>query len=174
MNSIRKKKKKNRFAPLTFENRQNKIPIPLSLLKERAVYFLSLLSKQKKHGIKPTTQVHFCFVNDREIKKWHKDYFYDSSPTDVISFPYRENNQKDKIDILGDVLISVDTAKRQAKEYGNKLNEELTLYMIHGVLHLLGYDDLAPSKKKVMDKLQFSLLEKVLAKKPLSGRKVSK
>jgi rRNA maturation RNase YbeY len=100
-----------------------------------------------------------------EIKKWHQRYLNDPTATDVISFSMREGApSKSQQDILGDILISVDTAKRQAKLYGKSLNEELTLYMIHGVLHLLGYDDLVPRKKKVMERLQFSLLEKTMGK----------
>lgn len=152
---------------LSLENNQNKIPIPLTLLHQRALYFISVLAKEKKHQLTSKTQVNFLFVNDREIKKWHKEYLYDPTPTDVISFSMREGGHSMGEDILGDIVISVDTAKRQAKENGKKLNEELTLYMIHGVLHLLGYDDLTPQKKKKMDAVQFPLLEKVLLKKPI-------
>ncbi len=151
---------KNRAVLL--ENHQKKISLPLKLLAQRADFFLSELAKNKKHRLTPKTQIQFRFVSDAEIKKWHRRYFNDPTATDVISFSMREGVSKSKEDILGDILVSVDTAKRQAKQYEKKFDEELTLYMIHGVLHLLGYDDLVPLKKKKMDQLQFSLLEKTM------------
>lgn len=154
------------------ENCQKKIPVRLTLLTQRAQFFLSQLAKTKKHRLFSKTEVNFRFVSDQEIKKWHKDYLQDPTPTDVIAFSMREGEKPlANEDVLGDIVISVDTAKRQAKQYAKKLNEELTLYMIHGVLHLLGYDDLVPKKKKVMDALQFSLLKSVLLARPYQGRK---
>ena len=165
-------KKTLNAMPVTLENSQKKFQLPLKLLWARAHFFLSELSKIKKHRLTLKTQVQFRFVSDAEIKKWHRRYFNDPTATDVISFSMREGvDSKSQEDILGDILISVETAQRQAKLYGKSLNEELTLYMIHGVLHLLGYDDLAPRKKKVMDKLQFSLLEKTMREKANEKKK---
>lgn len=154
-----------RKSPLQFENAQKRFAIPLSQLKNRAHVALKLLSKTKKHHLTSRTLVNFRFVDDAEMCLWHRDYLGDPTPTDVMAFPMREGKKLNlKEDVLGDVVISVETAKRQAKEFGKKLDEELTLYIIHGVLHLLGYEDTKPAKKKVMDQLQFSLLKQVLEK----------
>jgi len=148
---------------INFINAQRAYRIPHSKLKERADFVLRTLSKTKKHKISAQTEVSFKFVRDREIKKWHKQYFNDPTATDVISFPLRaKGSLKREGDVLGDILISVDTAKRAALYYGHSFDKELTLYMIHGLLHLLGYEDRVPAKKKIMDKLQFSLLDKAM------------
>lgn len=160
--NMRKRKNKSP-GPVSIQNAQKKVKISLEKYSERASCILRLLSKTKKHRLLPLTGVNFRFVDDAEIKKWHRDFLGDSSPTDVIAFSMREGVAlKSEEDGLGDVVISVETARRQARQFGKSLDEELTLYMIHGVLHLLGYDDLQPSKKKVMDRLQFSILKKVM------------
>lgn len=150
--------------PIGIENAQRSRRLFFPLIRQRAKIILRLLSKNKKYRLTPRTQVNFRFVGNPEIQKWHRDYFGDPAPTDVISFPMRGKNKGEK-DLLGDVVISVDTARRQARQFGKTFEEELTLYMIHGVLHLLGYDDQSRAKKKVMDRLQFSLLDKVMRRK---------
>lgn len=78
---------------------------------------------------------------DESIRTLHRDYFQDDSPTNVISFAQREGEFADVApEVLGDVVISVDTARRDAREAGVPLEDELTFLLIHGVLHLLGYD----------------------------------
>jgi len=163
------KKKLSEKDLIGFKNNQNISPLPITRLQKRAKYFLSQLAKKKKHALSKKTEINFTFIDDKQMKVWHLDYLGDASPTDVIAFPMREGKQiKGEENLLGDVLVSVETAKRQAKEYDSCMEQELTLYMIHGVLHLLGYDDLTENKKKVMDHLQFSLLEETIAKVPLT------
>lgn len=165
------KKKHAEKEPVGFKNNQKLVSLPMSRLQKRAGYFLGQLTKKKKHALSKKTQVNFTFIDDKQMKKWHLDFLGDASPTDVIAFPIREGKHlKGEENLLGDVLISVETARRQAKEYKCPLEEEITLYMIHGVLHLLGYDDLSPAKKKVMDRLQFALLKETLKKVPAAGK----
>jgi len=144
-------------------NSQKRVPISTAKYRNRARFILKLLSKTKKHRLTSKTEVNFIFVDDRQIKKWHGQYLGDPTPTDVISFSMREGKSiQVGVDQLGDIVVSVQTAKRQARLYQKNLEEEITLYMIHGLLHLLGYDDLTLKKKKVMDRLQFSLLDEVM------------
>ena len=77
-------------------------------------------------------------VSDAQIRRLNKLYRNKDKPTDVLSFPIGE-----KVEgwlILGDIVISVDTAKRQAQELGYSLEEELKRLLVHGLVHLLGYD----------------------------------
>jgi len=77
-------------------------------------------------------------VSDAQIKRLNKLYRNKDKPTDVLSFPIGE-----KVNgwlILGDIVISVDTAKKQAQELGYSLEEELKRLLVHGLVHLLGYD----------------------------------
>jgi probable rRNA maturation factor len=83
-------------------------------------------------------ELSIALVSDAQIKRLNKLYRNKDKPTDVLSFPIGE-----KVNgwlILGDVVISVDTAKRQAQELGYSLEEELKRLLVHGLVHLLGYD----------------------------------
>ena len=73
-------------------------------------------------------------VSDRRMREFNRRYRRKSGATDVLSFPLEENGY------LGDVVISVETARRQARELGHGLQTELQLLLLHGVLHLMGYD----------------------------------
>lgn len=100
-------------------------------------------------------------IDNDEIHKINKEYRGIDRPTDVISFAledddtFIEMNQR----ILGDIYISIDRAREQAKEYGHSLLRELCFLTIHGILHLLGYDHMEPEDEKVMFELQERVLD---------------
>jgi probable rRNA maturation factor len=80
-------------------------------------------------------------------------------PTDVLSFAQREGEQADPEDpVLGDVVISVQTASRQAEERGHDLDHELRVLLVHGILHLLGYDHEEDADAEEMEALEHDLL----------------
>jgi probable rRNA maturation factor len=74
-------------------------------------------------------------TGDREIKELNRDYRSIDKPTDVLSFP-----QDDEDELLGDVVINTTRAKEQAESLGVTLDEELARLLVHGTLHLFGYD----------------------------------
>ena len=76
-------------------------------------------------------------MTDPEIHTLNRQYRGKDRPTDVLSFPLADALQPS---LLGDVVISVETAARQARRRGHSLREELRTLLIHGILHLLGYD----------------------------------
>ena len=86
------------------------------------------------------------FTGDREIQQFNAQYRQQDKPTDVLSFAALEVDspaiaiKEDEPLYLGDILISLDTAQRQAQERGHSLNQELGWLMTHGLLHLLGWD----------------------------------
>ena len=84
------------------------------------------------------------FIRDRAMRQLNRDYRYTDQPTDVLAFAYRErmsDNEPDhNPDFLGDVVISVETAARYAHEQGITLETEINWLVIHGLLHLAGYD----------------------------------
>jgi probable rRNA maturation factor len=83
-------------------------------------------------------ELSIVLVSDAQIRRLNKLYRNKDKPTDVLSFPIGE-----KVNgwlILGDIVISVDTAKKQAQELGYSLEEELKRLLVHGLVHLLGYD----------------------------------
>jgi probable rRNA maturation factor len=83
-------------------------------------------------------ELSIALVSDVQIKRLNKLYRNKDKPTDVLSFPIGEKVE-DWL-ILGDIVISVDTAKRQAQALGHSLEEELKRLLVHGLVHLLGYD----------------------------------
>lgn len=78
---------------------------------------------------------------DEAIRDLHRRYMGLDTPTNVMSFAQREGEFSDlEPEVLGDVVISVETAARDAEEAGSTLEDELTFLLLHGILHLLGYD----------------------------------
>ena len=82
-------------------------------------------------------ELSLALVTDREIHALNRQYRGKDKPTDVLSFPLADTLQPA---LLGDVIISLETAARQAQRRGHSLREELQTLLIHGILHLLGYD----------------------------------
>lgn len=99
-------------------------------------------------------------VDDVEIHKINKEYRNIDRPTDVISFALEDDDTfiRTDIRILGDIYISIDKAKEQAKEYGHSLKREISFLAVHGILHLLGYNHINLKEEKEMFKLQELIL----------------
>ncbi len=105
--------------------------LPKSWIEERAKRILEIL------GIE-NSELSVLITGDEEIRELNKTYRGKDRPTDVLSFP-----MGDRIDgklILGDVVISLDTAQRQAQDLGHSLEDEVERLLAHGIIHLLGYD----------------------------------
>lgn len=115
---------------------------------------------------RPRNEVSVLLVNDRAIRRLHKAYLKYDYPTDVLAFPQQVGSPSPQAHLLGDVVISVETAARQAKEHGHSLSHELALLLIHGILHLFGYDDTTPAGHRRMWAKQATLL--AIAYKPQS------
>ncbi len=112
-------------------------------------------------------------VEDQDIALLNAAYRHKDGPTDVISLSYFKEAvfpRKKKVqatgDLVGEIMISVDTAKRQALEHGKTLKEELQFLFVHGVLHVFGYDHEKAAERKIM----FDLQDEVLGTK--SWRKI--
>lgn len=108
-------------------------------------------------------------VNDRKSRVLNKKFMNHDWATDVISFSQWEGRKLKSGASgpvpLGDLIISLDTAARQAKEYGNDFFYEFCFYICHGVLHLMGHDDQTPAEAKAMEKKQTAVLKKIGIKK---------
>lgn len=94
-------------------------------------------------------------VSDRAMRDYNKRFHHVNAPTDVLSFPSAMGE-----DYLGDIIISFDTAKVNARQAGWRVRDELELLVVHGVLHLLGYDDTTPDARETMWKRQAEILDK--------------
>ena len=93
----------------------------------------------------PAGELSIVFLTDAAIAKLHGAFLYDPTTTDVITF---EGNPT--LGTAGEICVSADTAATYAKAHGHDFSTELTLYLIHGWLHLAGHDDLVPAKKRAM------------------------
>ncbi len=93
----------------------------------------------------PHDEVSVYFVTTKQICSLHEQFFNDPSPTDCISFPLDTHH-------LGEIFICPETALLYAKKHTLDPRKELTLYLVHGILHCLGFDDLTPKQKRTMRK----------------------
>ena len=109
----------------------------------------------KYEGI-DNAELSILFVNDSQMKELNYKYRGKDTPTDVLAFPMQARQYPQ---LLGDVVISIETAKREAKMRGYGLDRELALYLAHGILHLLGYDDIKSSNRKLMRSKEIELLK---------------
>jgi probable rRNA maturation factor len=105
----------------------------------------------------PESELSLSLVRDAEIRVLKLQYFGIDAATDVLSFPAGEFPGPGP-QPLGDIVISLDTARRAAKEFDSTFELELALYLAHGMLHLLGHDHLKPTDARKMEKLERKLL----------------
>ena len=104
--------------------------------------------------------------NDGYIRELNRDYRGKDKATDVLSFPASDDLDEVNYDtgavILGDIVISIDTAERQAKEYGNTLEREISFLTVHGMLHLLGFDhEISEDEEKIMFSEQKAIIKEL-------------
>ena len=109
-------------------------------------------------------QLSVAVATDAEIHALNRRYAGEDKPTDVLAFSQQEGEafipSPDEIRHLGDVIISLETAERQASEAGHDLDAELAHLLAHGVLHLLGYDHTAADKEREMRERERAVLAK--------------
>ena len=127
----------NRHPRLRFDRR--KVTDVIRLLDERSPTLAPPLSAI------PTGDLSIVFLTDAELARLHAEFMDDPSATDVITF---EGNPL--LGTAGEICVSADTAAAYATAHRHDFSTELTLYVVHGWLHLAGYDDLAPAKKRAM------------------------
>ncbi len=114
----------------------------------------------------PSYNLSFVFVDDAQIKKLNKEYLHRNRPTDVLAFelsiplPPVKGKSFSKPLLTGEIFISTETAIRNAKYFRIPVKKEISLYLVHGILHLLGYNDhsseeIAVMRQKEMDALNY-------------------
>ncbi|MBQ9355178.1 MAG: rRNA maturation RNase YbeY [Clostridia bacterium] len=112
-------------------------------------------------------EIELTFVDDEQIKELNKEYRNIDKSTDVLSFPLGENGIYDKnpengFYMLGDIVISVDHAEKQADLYGHGIEREVAFLTVHSMLHLLGYDHVdGGEQQRIMRQKEETVLEKM-------------
>lgn len=106
-------------------------------------------------GVAPHTEVGVVFADDAYIRELNRDYRGIDAATDVLSFALDEGEEPAVLGgpeetLLGDIVISLETAERQAEEFGHSLEREVAYLAVHGMLHLVGYDHEEETAKDAM------------------------
>ncbi len=121
-------------------------------IKKKVLFF----SEIKKIEIESLS---ITFINDEEMTEINKKFLSHEGSTDIITFDYLEEKSEDgNLKFDGEILICVEEAKRQARKYKVKLDNELTRLVFHGLLHLLGLNDSTKEEKKEKKKNEDFLL----------------
>lgn len=130
-------------------NLQRKIAVNVVELEEFAVRVLRRclqLRKRKRTDLRKLRNVFVWLISDRRMSRLHQEFLDQAGPTDVLTFQH------------GEIFISVETAKRHACAFENSLLRELQLYIVHGLLHLDGFDDRTQAGAGRMEKMQAKIL----------------
>ena len=134
---------------ITLWNLQRKISVNVAELErfsEKAVQHSLQLHQPRRTDLRKLSQIFIWFISDRRMALLHRKFLGQSGPTDVLTFQH------------GEIFISVDTARRHAHAFEHSLMRELKLYIVHGLLHLHGFDDKTPSELHKMNAAQEKIL----------------
>ena len=120
--------------PVFINDEQREDSIDCVLLESQGESILLFLGCENQ-------ELSVLLANDRKIRTLNKQYRGQDRATDVLSFPQNEGEENEpNVHLMGDVVISMMTAKRQSVEHGLSFDEEIILLLIHGILHLLGFE----------------------------------
>ncbi len=125
--------------------------------KKKSVYKKIARLVLKELGVPGDSELSITFIDDKHMRELNRNYRNIDRTTDVLSFPQGEGPD---LTLLGDIVISLDTARRHSESYGVTLHEELKKLIIHGILHLLGHDHKKKKETQIMreKEMQLSLL----------------
>jgi probable rRNA maturation factor len=134
---------------IAISNRQRARKLNVRLMEEIATAALVELKITE-------TQFEIVLVGTKESAAINEKYLGHEGPTDVITFDYSEKRAEGQLH--GEIFVCVPEADKQAKEFGTSWQSELVRYVVHGALHLTGYDDLEPAARKKMKREEERLL----------------
>jgi len=137
-------------------NLQNKIPIDHDFIRVLVSETLRL------QGYRNPPDVSVALVDNAYIQVLNAEYRGVDQPTDVLAFPMEPDEYASGEPALGDIVISVERAREQARQFKHPLRREVALLCVHGLLHLLGYEDETEAGASAMWSKQKELLEKIL------------
>ena len=138
---------------ITVHNRQRTIRVPLATLQEFAVHALReglKIPRRNRSGLASFGELSVLLVSNRRMAELHRRFLQLPGPTDVITFQH------------GEIFISVEMARSHARRFGNSFEDELRLYIAHGLLHLHGFRDKDPADAAEMELAQKKLVASAL------------
>ena len=130
---------------LAIKNSQSHLAIRRETVKRIAS---KILSKYRVHRY----EINIDFLDNAAIRKLNRKYLNHNCPTDVLAFPYPESDSESKDSISADIAISAEMAISNSKIFKTGAKQELCLYIVHGLLHLIGFDDTSKAKRIKMRK----------------------
>lgn len=153
---------------ILINNEQDKVNIPenmTNILKDVVCECLTLENKDTNY------EVSITFVDDDRIRELNRDYRNVDKPTDVLSFPmYDDISEEEMFDVcdeinsellLGDIVISLETALVQSEEFGHSLDREIAYLTAHSMFHLLGYDHMEETEKFKMREKEKEVMKRL-------------
>ena len=149
---------------VTNQNLKKKINI-LEIKNITKIILKNTIKTNKNIGI------NILFTTNQKMRFFNRKYFSKDHSTDVIAFSYKNkknnifNDEKTNYICIGDIIISLDKAKNNSKIYNTNFLNEVYLYIIHGILHIIGFNDIKETDKKIMQKKENELLQKIKKRK---------
>ena len=137
-------------------NLQHKVPIETGFIREVVTSALRL------QGYSQPPEVSVALVDDAYIQVLNREYRGVDQPTDVLAFPMETVEGVRSEPALGDIVISLERARAQAREFKHPIRREVALLAVHGLLHLMGYEDDTEAGASLMWSKQKLLLDKIL------------
>ena len=134
---------------ITVRNLQRKVPmevVDLEMFARKAAELRLRLPRRKKSDLAQLREISVLIVSDRKIASLHRQFMNESGPTDVITFQH------------GEIFVGAESARRNARRFGNAFERELRLYVVHGFLHLHGFDDRDAASARRMQVVQRKIL----------------
>ena len=124
--------------------------------------FVSYILKDEYRGDfnKNEYYLSLLITTNAQIQEINREYRQKDAPTDVISFAYNETENFGTVNMLGDIVISIERVKEQSSEYGHSDEREFYYVLCHGILHLLGYDHIEEEDRVIMRKREEEILSK--------------
>lgn len=143
---------------ILIDNRQNKLEFKedfIPLIEEAIKAVLILEGKSLDY------EISISFVDNEEIRELNRLYRNVDGETDVLSFPMEEGEGMFSMNILGDIVISLEKALEQSIEYEHSLTREITYLTVHSMFHLLGYDHMTEEDKLIMRNKEKEVMRKL-------------
>jgi probable rRNA maturation factor len=134
---------------VTLRNLQRKIPFDGCALQRFATEALRLclqIRRQKRTEVQKLSEISVLLVGNRRMSALHRQFLGQSAATDVLTFHH------------GEIFINVEVAREQGRRFGGSMEREVRLYLVHGLLHLHGFDDQTPTEAKKMERVQSRIL----------------
>jgi probable rRNA maturation factor len=138
---------------ITVRNLQRTVPVDVAALQEfaeQALQSCSRIPRNEPTQLKRLREIFVLLISDRRMARLHRQFLKEAGPTDVLTFEH------------GEIFLSAERARDHARRFGSSLGQELRLYIVHGLLHLHGFDDRNEVEAQRMERMQRQILAAAL------------